>query len=182
MRTSCSPLRPSRSTLATTFAYLEVPTLQDSLDEPDVEAVLVACGNVVNAKPANPDPHGLQWIAFGIVDDDPLPTVVPGAVSQREGAATTVSVPITLSAPSGRTVTAPWHTEDQTAKAGSDYTATSGTVTFAPGETTKYVTVTVRNDSVREPDELFLIRFTGATNAKLGGFGGVGLVQILNDD
>jgi hypothetical protein len=165
-----------------TFARLKIQTVQDSLDEPDVEAVLVACGNVVNAKPANPDPHGLQWTAFGIVDDDPLPTLVPGAVSQQEGAATTISVPITLSAPSGRTVTAPWQTEDQTAKAGSDYTATSGTVTFAPGETTKYVTVTILNDSVREPDELFLIRFTGVTNAKLGGFYGVGLVGILNDD
>jgi hypothetical protein len=153
------------------------------LDEADVESGLVACGKLVNAKPRTPDPHlGLQWAGFGILDDDPLPTVVPGAVSQREGAATTVSVPITLSAPSGRTVTAPWHTEDQTAKVGSDYTATSGTVTFAPGETRKYVTVTILNDLVREPDELFLIRFTGATNAKLGGFYGVGFVQILNDD
>ncbi len=166
-----------------TSAYLDVPTRQDSLDEADVESVLVECGKVVNAKPARPDPQfGLQWATFGIIDDDPLPTVVPGAVSQPEGAATTVSVPIRLSAPSGRTVTAPWHTEDQTAKAGSDYTATSGTVTFAPGETTKYVTVTVLNDSVSEPDEGFLIRFTGATNAKLGGFYGVGLVEILNDD
>ena len=143
----------------------------------------MACGNAVNAKPANPDPRlGLQWNAFGIRDDDPLPTVVPGSASQREGAATTISVPITLSAPSGRAVTAAWRTEDQTAKVGSDYTATSGTVTFAPGETTKYVTVKVRNDAVREPDEVFLIRFTGVTNAKLGGFGGVGFAQILNDD
>ena len=32
---------------------------------------LVACGKVVNATPANPDPQfGLQWAAFGILDDD----------------------------------------------------------------------------------------------------------------
>ena len=44
-------------------------------------------------------------------------------------------------------------TADGTATAGSDYTATSGTLTFNPGETMKYLAVPILNNSPVEGDE-----------------------------
>jgi hypothetical protein len=48
-----------------------------------------------------------------------------------------------LSTPSDQEVTVSFTTADGTAIAGADYLATSGTLTFAPGETTQYIAVDV---------------------------------------
>ena len=165
-----------------TSAYLQIDATQDALDEPDAELVLVACGGVVNAHAANPGLWGLMWGLVGIVDDDPPPVILPGSISQPEGAATTVNVPVTLSAPSGRTVTARWQTEDHVARAPDDYTSASGTVTFQPGETAKTIAVTVRDDTIEEPDELFVVVFFRPQNATIGGFYGLAFVNLLDDD
>ena len=52
-------------------------------------------------------------------------------------------------------VSVDYQTADDTAKAGEDYVATSGTVTFAPGETNKQVMVQLLNDTMAEPEEQF---------------------------
>src|SRR5262249_15363844 len=57
---------------------------------------------------------------------------------------------------------------------------TSGTVTFAPGQTSQYVTVYVYGDTVDEPDENFFVNLSGAVNANISGMPGRG--TILNDD
>lgn len=57
--------------------------------------------------------------------------------------ATTAVFTITLSAALETPVTATWETKDGTAKAGKDYEAAKGSVTFAPGETTKQIQVVV---------------------------------------
>jgi uncharacterized repeat protein (TIGR01451 family) len=51
------------------------------------------------------------------------------------------------------------------ATAGSDYLATSGTLTFAPGITTRTVSVSVLGDTTLEPDEQFSVVLSGAVNA-----------------
>src|SRR5262249_54686540 len=60
-----------------------------------------------------------------------------------EGNTGTVSAVFTLrlSAPSTQTVSVRYATADGTAIAGSDYTATAWTVTFAPGETSKTISI-----------------------------------------
>ena len=58
----------------------------------------------------------------------------------------TVSFSVTRGGDLTRTSTVNFATSDGTAKAGIDYVATSGTLTFAPGETSKTVTVSVIND------------------------------------
>ena len=60
-----------------------------------------------------------------------------------------------------------WETADGTAKAGSDYEAASGTVTFAPGETVKTISVNVIGDFDKEPDEDFFVRLSDPVNAVL---------------
>lgn len=127
-------------------------------------------------------PSGLAFVT--IVDDDAVPVVNPGAVTVAEGnSGTTVAqVPVSLSSPSGKTVTVDWSTANSSATAPADYTAGSGTVTFAPGETEKTVAVTIKGDTKDEPDELALVAFGNPTNATVGGFYGLGFIGISDDD
>ena len=101
-----------------------------------------------------------------ILDDDPLPVlgVDDPMVAEAGGDATFT---VTLSAVSGRTVTVDYKTADGTATAGSDYTAATGIVTFAPGETEQTVNVAVSDESVYEADETFTLELTNATGAAL---------------
>ena len=97
-------------------------------------------------------------------------------------------VPVTLSNPSTQTVTVPWKTVFVSkTRAGqadptTDYTPASGTVTFAPGETAKTITIAVNGDTIVEPDEYVVVRFTNPTNAKIVGYHGLGYGVITNDD
>jgi chitinase len=166
-----------------TRSNVDVVVKGDTLDEPDTEAVLVALVDATNAVLRQPDAvYGAMWTGVVIQDDDAPPVVVPGSRSQAEGASPTIAVPIALSAPSGRTVTVDWTTADYQATAPDDYTAASGRVTFAPGETTKDVTVAVRDDRVVEPDEMFVVWCKKATNATIGGIWGLGFALLRNDD
>jgi hypothetical protein len=123
---------------------------------------------------------------FGLGTPPPPPPSLPSLtinnVSATEGASGTKSFifTVTLSAASSSTVTVPYATADGTATAGSDYQATSGTLSFAPGETQKTIAVTVYGDTTVEPDETFAVNLGTPTNAVLGTSQGVG--TILNDD
>ena len=99
--------------------------------------------------------NGTQQVIVTITDDDAAPSFSVDDPSVAEGDAGTASLTftVTLSAASGKTVTVDYATADGTATtAGSDYTGTTGTLTFAPGETTKTVTVTVSGDITQEAD------------------------------
>jgi len=87
---------------------------------------------------------------------------------------------VTLSAASTQTVTVAYATADGTATAGSDYQAASGTLTFAPGETSKTVTVLVNGDRLAEQNETFLVTLSAATNANT--LGGRAVGTILDDE
>ena len=65
------------------------------------------------------------------------------------------------------TVTVEYRTVDGTATAGSDYTATSGTLTFAPGEKRKQVLVPVKDDPIDDDGETFELVLENPTDARL---------------
>jgi hypothetical protein len=136
-------------------------------------------------------PDGAMWFtnlsgdSIGRVTAVAVPPVlVPGGAAVVEGDAgtRTLLVPVSLPAPIALPVTAHWATVDHTAHAPSDYVASSGTVTFAPGETTKTVAITVNGDTAIEPNETLLVAFSAATNATIGGFAGLGVGTITDDD
>lgn len=112
------------------------------------------------------------------------PEIIAGDATTAEGTAgssRTVSMPVRLTTASPSTVGVHFATADATAKAGSDYTAASGTLTFVPGETTKSVAVTVRGDATKEPAETFTLKLTSPN----GGFtiaDAAGTATITNDD
>jgi hypothetical protein len=77
-------------------------------------------------------------------------------------------------------VTVNYATADGTAVQPSDYTTASGTLTFAPGETSKTVTVNVNGDTSNEADETFFVNLSGASNATVSDAQGLGTIR--NDD
>jgi hypothetical protein len=82
----------------------------------------------------------------------------------------------------GGPVTIAYATTDGTATAGSDYTAVSGTLTFAPGEATKTFTVPVTSDSGFETDETFQVALSNPTGGANVGSPAGATVTIANDD
>jgi hypothetical protein len=112
----------------------------------------------------------------------PIPTLQINDVSVTEGnSGTTYAVfSVTLSFASSLTVNVTYSTADATATAGSEYVATSGTLNFNPGETSKTIAISINGDSAVEPDENFFVNLTSATNATIADGQGVG--TILNDD
>lgn len=72
-------------------------------------------------------------------------------------------------------------TADGTATtADNDYVAASGTLVFAPGQTSKTISVSVKGDKKKEANETFFVDLTDPTNATIAGSQGFG--EILNDD
>jgi Bacterial Ig domain/Calx-beta domain len=155
----------------------------DALDEPN-EHVWVSWHDPTNAVVG-----GLYGLGYGIIrDDDSPPKVLPGAATATEGdsGTTVIDLPVSLSAASGRTVTVDWTTlavaGAQFATPPDDFPPGSGTVTFAPGETTKSVPVVVKGDLHDEPNEYVPVSFRNPTNAVIGGFYGLGFGVIEDDD
>ena len=87
---------------------------------------------------------------------------------------------VELTEASASPVTVDFSTRNGTALAGSDYIATSGTLTFAPGELSKPVTVQVIGDVIPEEIEVFFADLANAGGATIGD--GEGLGRIFNDD
>jgi len=111
------------------------------------------------------------------------PTLAINNVTVTEGNIGTVNAnfTISLSAPSGRTVTVNYATANGTATATADYTAIAvTTLTFTPGQTTKTVTVAVKGDTLDEANETFVVNLSAPTNATIADNQGVG--TIIDDD
>jgi hypothetical protein len=100
-------------------------------------------------------------------------------VTEGNTGTTTATFTVDLSTPSTQTVTVNFATANGTA-AGSDYQTASGTLTFAPGETSKSISVLVNGDRLAEPNENFVVNFSGATNANISDGQGVG--TIVDDE
>ncbi len=147
----------------------------DSLNEGS-ENFFVNVTNVAGATVL--DDQGLGTIQN---DDSPALSINDIALSEGDSGATAFTFTVTLSPVSGDTVTVNYATADGTATAPTDYTAISSTqLTFAPGETTKQVTVQVNGDKLVEGDETFSVNLSGAANAAINKATGIG--TITNDD
>jgi hypothetical protein len=110
-------------------------------------------------------------------------TIAISDVSKKEGNSGTTPFVFTVSVSGSplSTVTVDWATGGGTAPPVSDYVPANGTVTFAPGVTTKTVTIQVVGNTTPEPNETFFVNLSNPSpNAYLGDPQGVG--TILNDD
>jgi Calx-beta domain/SdrD B-like domain/Dockerin type I domain len=145
---------------ATVSQTVTVAVNGDTTDEPN-ETFLLNLLNATGGATASLSP-GIGTI---INDDLPVGMSIAGA-SGNEG--DDLNFVVTLSAVSGKTVTVPFNTaaslSGNVATAGSDYVATSGTLTFAPGVTQQTISVHALNDIVAEPNETFRVVLGTPTN------------------
>jgi hypothetical protein len=159
-----------------TSKIITVAVKGDTLDEAK-ETFYVNLSSPINATIAKKKGIGT------IIDDDPPPTIsINDAPPKTEGNSGTVNAvfKVSLSAPSGLTVKVKYATADNTANAGSDYVAESGTISFSPGQTVKNITIAVIGDTVAEPTETFFVNLSNPSNADIADGQGVGTI-IDND-
>jgi hypothetical protein len=158
-----------------TSKAVSVPVLQDTLSE-DAETFTLGLANPSGASITAAQGTG------SITDDDADPTFSVNDVAVAEGAGGTVAATftVTLSAAAGRETLVDVATSDTTATAGADYTATTSTLTFAAGETSKGVAVDVAGDLAHEGDETFNVTLSSPVNADITDATGVG--TITDDD
>ena len=106
-----------------------------------------------------------QQAKFGSIVAQGL-SVLDASVSEGNSGIKNLSVTVKLSkADRTKIVSVNYVTQDGSATAGSDYTATSGTVTFAPGSVTRTIYVPIIGDTTLEPNEDFLILLSKPMNA-----------------
>ena len=110
---------------------------------------------------------------------DPLPVMAVSDASANEEDGS-IGFLVSLDKPAAGTVTVDYRTENVTATAPGDYTQTSGTLTFDPGETQEIVTVPIIDDTVPDNGETFKLVLSNASGAKLGDAEAVG--TILNTE
>ena len=153
----------------TTQQVITVTVAGDQLTEPD-EQFTIALSDPTNA---------LLDVATGtgtIQNDDESLLGITG-VSQPEGDTSgTMLFTVTLNHPSSTPITVNYATQDGTATtAGNDYTATSGTLTFAANSTaSQIVTVTILGDQLTEPDEQFQVLLSNPQGAAFDASAGHG--------
>jgi glucose/arabinose dehydrogenase len=110
------------------------------------------------------------------------PTISINDVTITEGASGTsvANFTVSLSSASSNTVTVNYATADNTAVAGVDYVATSGALTFTPGQTSRTLSVAINGDVLNEDTVSFNVNLTAPTNATISDSQGVG--TIVDDD
>ena len=119
------------------------------------------------------------WLTpWGTARAQTLPTLSIDSPSVTEGDSGTTTLTYTVSLSPASTVTVTYADAGTgTATAGSDYnTLTSGTLTFAPGETSKTIDVAVRGDIIDEWDETIIVQLSNPTNATIATATGTGTI------
>ena len=126
--------------------------------------------------------HAVAPVQVRIIDDDRPGGTVPDLEIQdaevTEGGIAAFTV--TLSSSSEVPVTVSYETIDGTATAGADYTTTSGTLSFTPGQTTKRVEVPTLEDDEAEETETFTVQLSAPSGATVAD--GTGTGTIIDDD
>lgn len=123
-----------------------------------------------------------QGVATIRNDDDVPPTLSIGDVTVSEGNAGQTLATFTVTRTGGTgAVSVAYETVSNTAVAGSDFVATSGTVEFAAGQNSATISVAVNGDRQGEGDETFFVALSDATGGAIIA-DGLGAGTIANDD
>ncbi len=149
--------------------FVGVPTIHDTEQEGDETLTLTLSSST------HPTLGSVTATGRIINNNDPVvvqtPRVNASGNSVTEG--DEIVFEVSLSTASDRPVTVQYATESgadrvrSNAQSGKDFTAASGTLSFAPGEIRKTVRVSTTSDSAYEWNELFYLRVSNPTNARL---------------
>jgi len=155
---------------------VRVPTIKDGTSEP-TETFTLQAQTPAQSTPA----EGVG----SITDTNGAPTVSLSGPAEVNEAAGTITYTVTLSNPSSQPVTVTYKTADGTAEASTpgkdgDYIGKTGTVTFAPGQTTATITVDINDDDTFEGSETFSVELSDPVGATLGA--GSTVTTAIKDD
>ena len=156
-----------------------VQTTQDNVDESNEAFTLMLSNPSANVT------LGTEMATGTIIDDDGAPSLSVAATSGDEGGL--VNFTVRLSPVSGQVVTVSYETASGTATSsadgvGADFTATSGVLTFAVGETSKPVPVLTTQDNVYDPNETFSLMLSNPVGATLISTDAVAEGKITDDE
>ena len=160
-----------------TFKSFTVPLINDVIDE-NTETV-----NLTLSNPTGFTLGTRNTATLSVMDNDPLPTVSISDATVGEGDTgfTDMQFEVKLSAVSGKSVSVRCNTFGFSAQSNFDFQPIFNlTVTFAPGETSKTVTVRVIGETFVEPIETFQVGLNLPTNVTLADSTAVG--TIIDDD
>lgn len=142
---------------------ITIPVQGDLLDELD-ETFTVTLRGENNATIAVASAVGT------ILDDDPTPalSIADAAVTEGDGVSrTSMDFLVTLSAASALPVRVDYVSDDNSATAGADYGRVAGTLMFAPGATSRTITVLAHGDELDEENETFFVELLNANHATI---------------
>ncbi len=157
-----------------------VPVLNDTAVEGN-ETV-----NLTLSSPTGGATLGSQATAVLTIQDDDV--AQPGTLQLNAGSYSltenggSLTVTVTRTGGTGGTVSVHYATSDGTATAGSDYTAVSGTLTFADGEASKTFTVPVLDDSLVEGNETVTLTLSNPTGGAMLGSPASAALTIVDND
>ena len=166
---------------AETTRDITIPITDDGLDEDDETfTVTIAPGQL-----SEEYERGNFRTTVTITDNDDPPALsiaAPAAVTEGDSGSTDMTFTVSLDAASSKDVTVGYAVDTtSTATSGTDFTALpSGTLTFAAGDTSETITVSVSGDELDEEDETVVIQLSNAGNATLGTATATG--TITDDD
>jgi hypothetical protein len=138
-------------------------------------------GSVVTVTATDPSSDTSEFSKCAVVQG-------PGTISFSNSATSfsetvgTAAIPVTRSNGAVGTVSVNYTTASGTATAGSDFTAVSGTLTFADGQTVAYINVPVANDSIYEGNEQFTVSLSGVAGGAMLGSPAASTVTIIDDE
>ncbi len=157
-----------------------IPIVKDSLDESNETVDLTLSNPTGGATLGTPDTAVLT-----IIDND------SGGVLQFSSATYTVNegvlsgkavIKVTRSGGTASGVTVDYATSDGTATDGSDYIATSGTLTFAAGQTSETFTIPIINDALDEPNETVILTLSNPSGGATLGTRSTAVLTIVDND
>lgn len=121
-----------------------------------------------------------QIVTITVAGGAPSLSIVDASIAEGNSGTKNLSFTVTLSSAASSAVTVKASTANGTATAGNDYTATSSTLSFSPGQKSKTFSVAVKGDTSAEPNETFLVNLGNATGATIADGQATG--TITNDD
>ncbi|MEX2188054.1 MAG: Calx-beta domain-containing protein [Pirellulales bacterium] len=164
-----------------TTATVTVAVTGDTVVEPNETFTITLSGVSASGRNVTID----DGIATGTITNDDTNSaslsIAAGTLIEGDSGATNMTFTVTLAnPPASGDVTVQFATSNIGATAGTDYTATSGTLTFAQGTTSQTINVPILGDTAVEADEMFTVTLSSATNAAIGTASANG--TITNDD
>ena len=157
---------------------IDIDILGDTLDEFD-ETFTVTLSNP-SAGTSIEDGEATVTIIDN--DAEAIVSIDDVTVTEPDAGTTPATFDVTLDTASGKPITVTYTTSNTTAVYNADYITASGTITFAPGQTLKNVTIDVVGDTLDEINETYAVNLGPVANGNVTIGDGIGVGTITDND